>query len=79
MSNIPRVFVHLVTPEREVPPHPGLGWTRFVCISDTHSDIFRVPFGDVLLHAGDLSSYGSIPQLSRTIDWLVSLQHPIKM
>jgi hypothetical protein len=30
-------------------------WTRFVCISDTHCNMFDVPEGDVLLHAGDLT------------------------
>ncbi|KAI6036869.1 Metallo-dependent phosphatase-like protein [Pisolithus microcarpus] len=61
------------------PPHPGAGWTRFVCISDTHSGIFRLPYGDVLLHAGDLSSYGALSQLTRTVDWLKSLKHPVKI
>lgn len=35
------------------PTEPG--WTRFICISDTHSRIFPIPEGDVLLHAGDLT------------------------
>ncbi|KAL4065335.1 Metallo-dependent phosphatase-like protein [Scleroderma citrinum] len=74
-----RVLVHLDTPENAVPPHPGPGWTRFVCISDTHSSVFRVPLGDVLLHAGDLSSYGSLSQLTHTINWLKSLDHPVKI
>ncbi|KAI5983778.1 Metallo-dependent phosphatase-like protein [Pisolithus albus] len=74
-----RVSVHLHSPQKEAPPHPGAGWTRFVCISDTHSGIFRLPYGDVLLHAGDLSSYGALPQLTRTVDWLKSLKHPVKI
>ncbi|KAL0570911.1 hypothetical protein V5O48_011051 [Marasmius crinis-equi] len=56
------------------PPHPGKGWTRFVCISDTHSNIYTVPKGDVLLHAGDLSSWGSKAQLKQTVDWIASLE-----
>lgn len=75
----PQVSVHLHFPQQEAPPHPGPGWTRFVCISDTHSGIFRLPPGDVLIHAGDLSSYGALPQLTRTIDWLTSLEHPVKI
>ncbi|KAF9234760.1 Metallo-dependent phosphatase [Melanogaster broomeanus] len=63
----------------EVPPHPGPGWTRFVCISDTHSRRYRVPSGDVLLHAGDLSSWGSFPQLTTTVEWLKTLDHPVKI
>lgn len=74
-----RVLIHLDTQEKAAPPHPGPGWTRFVCISDTHSSIFRVPPGDVLIHAGDLSSFGSLSQLTRTTDWLKSLEHPVKM
>lgn len=45
------------------PEHPGQRWTRFVCISDTHSGRFPVPPGDILLHAGDLSSWGQVHQL----------------
>ncbi|KAI6043040.1 Metallo-dependent phosphatase-like protein [Pisolithus marmoratus] len=70
---------HVDSRPNEAPPHPGSGWTRFVCISDTHSGIFRLPPGDVLLHAGDLSSYGALPQLTRTVDWLKSLEYPVKI
>src|ERR1700734_1128681 len=57
----------------DIPCHPGDCWTRFVCISDTHSRKFRIPPGDVLLHAGDLSSWGEFEQLEMTIQWLKSL------
>ncbi|TCD70259.1 hypothetical protein EIP91_004160 [Steccherinum ochraceum] len=63
----------------EPPPHPGDGWTRFVCISDTHSRTYRVPHGDVLLHSGDLSSWGHLPQLKKTLKWIKELPHPIKV
>ncbi|EIW85373.1 Metallo-dependent phosphatase [Coniophora puteana RWD-64-598 SS2] len=62
-----------------LPPHPGKGWTRFVCISDTHSQIVPVPEGDVLIHAGDLCSWGLFKQLKPTLKWLVSLKHPVKV
>ncbi|KAG0706348.1 Metallo-dependent phosphatase-like protein [Suillus ampliporus] len=62
-----------------IPPHPGSDWTRFVCISDTHSHTFDIPIGDVLLHAGDLSSWGSLSQLIITVEWLKSLDHPVKI
>lgn len=61
------------------PPHPGSSWTRFVCVSDTHSRTFTVPPGDVLLHAGDLSSWGYPHQLERTLAWLKTLGHPAKV
>jgi len=71
--------IHVDVEETPLPPHPGPGWTRFVCISDTHSRTYHVPPGDVLLHAGDLSSWGYPPQLATTIEWLKSLDHPIKI
>ncbi|KAI0057098.1 Metallo-dependent phosphatase [Artomyces pyxidatus] len=61
------------------PSHPGEGWTRFVCISDTHSRVYPVPPGDVLIHAGDLSSWGSFAQLEVTVKWLMELPHPTKV
>ena len=61
------------------PAHPGAAWTRFVCISDTHSRRTPVPPGDVLLHGGDLSSWGRVQNLEKTITWLASLPHPYKM
>lgn len=62
------------------PPTPDSnGWTRFVCISDTHGKSFAVPPGDVLLHAGDLTAWGKATELRRTIEWLVSLPHPLKI
>ncbi|KAG5718682.1 Metallophosphoesterase domain-containing protein 1 [Termitomyces sp. T112] len=61
------------------PPHPGSGWTRFVRISDTHSRLFPVPDGDVLLHAGDLSSWGHPSQVDLTLKWLQKLGHPAKI
>ena len=60
-------------------PHPGRGWTRFVCISDTHSRFPELPAGDVLLHAGDMSSWGYPAQVQKVFDWLMELPHPIKM
>ncbi|KAI6039788.1 Metallo-dependent phosphatase-like protein [Pisolithus marmoratus] len=61
------------------PPHPGPQWTRFICLSDTHSQTFQVPPGDVLLHSGDLSRLGTYDQLKVTMDWLRSLPHPVKI
>jgi len=74
-----RVYTTYRTPaspyEGELPPHPGPSWTRFVCISDTHSftdDLFKdqIPPGDFLLHSGDLSSWGKPKQLQKTMDWI---------
>jgi hypothetical protein len=77
-SDAPSIVVH-DNYGNNVPPHPGQGWTRFVCVSDTHSETFPLPAGDVLIHAGDLSAWGRVGQLNVTLDWLLSLPHPTKM
>ncbi|KAL6810041.1 Metallo-dependent phosphatase-like protein [Trichoderma sp. SZMC 28015] len=49
---------------------PKLRKTRIVCISDTHNCNIKLPAGDVLIHAGDLTNKGSISELSRAVKWL---------
>ncbi|TDZ21540.1 putative rhamnogalacturonate lyase C [Colletotrichum orbiculare MAFF 240422] len=44
--------------------------TRFVCVSDTHNTAVKLPKGDVLIHAGDLTNQGSYSELSRAVEWL---------
>lgn len=49
--------------------------TRFVCVSDTHSasptdGAFKLPAGDVLIHAGDLTNQGSYSELKKTVQWI---------
>jgi predicted phosphodiesterase len=48
--------------------------TRFVCVSDTHNATangsFKLPKGDVLIHAGDLTNQGSLAELQRTMRWI---------
>ncbi|KAJ7253763.1 Metallo-dependent phosphatase-like protein [Mycena haematopus] len=72
----------------EYPPHAPLPkprstadttWTRFVLLSDTHARVFPVPDGDVLLHSGDLTRHGTFRDLSRTMEWLYALPHPVKI
>ncbi|CDO68638.1 hypothetical protein BN946_scf184996.g69 [Trametes cinnabarina] len=73
-----RAVVHASYDLTFLPKHPGEGWTRFVCISDTHSHLFHVPPGDVLLHAGDLSRHGTLKDLEVTLNWMKGLPHPAK-
>ncbi|KAH8829655.1 Metallo-dependent phosphatase [Flagelloscypha sp. PMI_526] len=61
------------------PPSDSGSWTRWVCISDTHSRLFNLPPGDVLLHSGDLSSWGYPSQIKDSCDWIKSLPHPVKI
>ncbi|KAK4189106.1 Metallo-dependent phosphatase-like protein [Podospora australis] len=49
---------------------PNARRTRIVCISDTHNSTVKLPKGDVLIHAGDLTNQGSYSELFRTIQWL---------
>ncbi|KAK1998323.1 calcineurin-like phosphoesterase [Colletotrichum falcatum] len=49
---------------------PVLRRTRFVCVSDTHNTPVKLPKGDVLIHAGDLTNQGSYSELSRAVQWL---------
>ncbi|KAJ9637145.1 hypothetical protein H2201_008307 [Coniosporium apollinis] len=43
---------------------------RIVCISDTHNQTPKLPKGDVLIHAGDLTNHGSITELRKVVAWL---------
>ena len=49
--------------------------TRIVCVSDTHNTspqdgAFRLPQGDVLIHAGDLTKQGTFAELQKTVAWI---------
>ncbi len=44
--------------------------TRFVCISDTHNTFPKLPHGDVLIHAGDLTNQGTFSELQKSVEWL---------
>ncbi|GAB5363954.1 hypothetical protein AAMO2058_000927600 [Amorphochlora amoebiformis] len=54
---------------------------RFVCISDTHGDHDRmeIPTGDVLIHAGDFTRFGSIEEIKSFNTWLSKLPHKKKI
>ncbi|KAF8445185.1 Metallo-dependent phosphatase-like protein [Terfezia claveryi] len=48
---------------------------RIVCISDTHNQTpARLPPGDILIHAGDLTNSGTYKELSRAAEWLKNLK-----
>lgn len=53
---------------------------RVVCLSDTHDSIVSpVPDGDLLIHAGDLTTDGTAADIQRQLDWLDSLPHRHKV
>lgn len=59
---------------------------RIVNISDTHGihdNIHQrfgdLPEGDILIHAGDISNVGIIPEISKFLDWFKDLPHKHKI
>mmetsp|Transcript_2542 Transcript_2542/g.2869 ORF Transcript_2542/g.2869 Transcript_2542/m.2869 type:complete len:380 (-) Transcript_2542:516-1655(-) len=54
---------------------------RFVCLSDTHGKHrdCAVPYGDVILHAGDITNIGEFEQLQDFEEWLSGLPHEHKV
>jgi Icc-related predicted phosphoesterase len=54
---------------------------RIVCISDTHGHhkCVRVPDGDVLIHAGDLTNGGDAEEIKGAMQWLSELPHRHKI
>ncbi|PHH69360.1 hypothetical protein CDD82_7813 [Ophiocordyceps australis] len=53
--------------------------TRFVCVSDTHNCPVKLPKGDVLVHAGDLTNQGSYSELSKAVKWLEAADFEAKI
>lgn len=73
---------HLILLLRGRPFYPKKDSTpiRVVCLSDTHDHIVAdVPDGDLLIHAGDLTTDGTAADIQRQIDWLDSLPHQHKV
>jgi 3',5'-cyclic AMP phosphodiesterase CpdA len=88
LANFPRypprldsttAVVHLEYDHPGTLPECAEPWSRFVCISDTHSRMFPVPDGDVLLHSGDLTNIGTVQDFKTTMEWLYGLPHKHKM
>ena len=49
-----------------------------VCVSDTHNSRPSLPNGDLLLHTGDLSQYGTFDEVQAQLDWLNLQTHRFK-
>jgi Icc-related predicted phosphoesterase len=54
---------------------------KLILISDTHLRLHRVtvPDGDVLVHAGDLTFNGDVPEIKKELDAIASLPHEYKV
>ena len=57
------------------------GYTRFVCLSDTHNrtDSLHVPHGDILIHAGDFTLKGYPREVTKFNEFLGCLPHKYKI
>lgn len=61
------------------PPPKAETTTRLVCVSDTHGARPHVPFGDVLVHAGDFTRTGKRDEIERFAQWIDGLPHAHKV
>lgn len=54
---------------------------KIVMLSDTHARHagLKVPEGDLLIHAGDFSSRGRLPEVVEFLHWFAALPHPHKV
>ena len=52
---------------------------RIVCVSDTHNNTPRLPAGDVLIHAGDMTNQGSLSELRKTVEWIEAADFQAKI
>ncbi len=54
---------------------------RIVAISDTHlrHGALALPDGDVLVHGGDMTGRGLLPEIHQVADWLADLPHRHKV
>ena len=54
---------------------------RIVCISDTHNDdcSAKLPNGDILIHAGDMTDGGTMEELQKAYNWISKLPHKLKI
>ncbi|XP_039287782.1 UPF0046 protein C25E10.12 [Nilaparvata lugens] len=61
--------------EFEIPEECDRGKVRIVCMSDTHSKTSKfhfneIPDGDIFIHAGDFTYYGSVDEVIQFNEWL---------
>src|SRR5690349_17782977 len=54
---------------------------KIVCLSDTHNcnGQFAVPDGDILIHSGDATIRGTVPEIEEFLAWFSRLPHPVKI
>ncbi|KAL9627266.1 MAG: hypothetical protein Q9204_006691 [Flavoplaca sp. TL-2023a] len=60
-------------------PSPPIKPINVVCISDTHGTQPSLPQGDLLLHAGDLTQWGTFSEIQAQLTWLSAQSHTHKV
>lgn len=89
LLQIPHQFYLLqsITPVYHVSlttPSATMVKTRFVCVSDTHGygtreAAFRLPKGDVLIHAGDITNKGTVEEFRNSAQWIREADFEVKI
>ncbi|KAH7255833.1 Metallo-dependent phosphatase-like protein [Fusarium redolens] len=74
-----KFLAHFLYTLRRIIHEPPANPVSIVCISDTHNSQPHLPFGDILIHAGDLTQSGTLRELEATIAWLNSQPHTHKI
>lgn len=76
LRRLSKRLVHVSSQEhRKDESHP----ITIVCISDTHNHQPELPPGDLLIHAGDLTEWGSFDEVQKQLIWLSSQPHEHKV
>lgn len=82
LQHLITILYHIILFCRGHPFHPPRSRPpiRVVCLSDTHDRVvYRIPDGDLLIHAGDLTDDGSLAKIQEQVDWLAGLPHQHKV
>ncbi|KAK6519947.1 hypothetical protein TWF506_000241 [Arthrobotrys conoides] len=60
---------------------PMASTIKIVCVSDTHNDDCgsRIPDGDIFIHAGDMTNFGTMEELQKAYNWIEPLPHKTKI
>lgn len=76
-------FLYSYTEHRPivVQPSDNARGVRVVAMSDTHGhhDRIRVPDGDVLVHCGDFTDFGTYGEMVAFVEWFAAFDHPHKV
>ncbi|KAB8356501.1 hypothetical protein FH972_024084 [Carpinus fangiana] len=72
-------WLHQPSSQRQHYTERGGNALKVVCISDTHGTKPQVPYGDILLHAGDMSRGGTFKEIQEQLDWLNAQPHLHKL